>query len=72
MSQVSRQVGRPITKTATAQAKYATFEQNMKAATKAFRDFEKQCIEDGLLVKEKTGETLVKEHMRSIFTKHWV
>ena len=52
MSQVSRQVGRPITKTATAQAKYATFEQNMKAATKAFRDFEKQCIEDGLLVRK--------------------
>ena len=71
MSQVSRQVGRPITRTASAQAKYETLKQNAKEATREFEAFEKQCIADGLLIKEKVGETPIKAHMRDINRKYW-
>jgi len=73
MSNQTAKVGRPITALKSAQAKYQSLKSKRDAAARDFNDFEKHCIEQGLLQKVEVPEKAiqVKAHVRRFFERIW-
>lgn len=73
MSKAVKKVGRPITAIRTAQAQYQSLKSRRDAAAREFNDFEKYCIEQGLLQKVENPEKAVqvKAHVRRFFERIW-
>ena len=73
MSNQAAKVGRPITTIKSAQAKYQSLKSKRDAAARDFNDFEKYCIEQGLLQKVENPEKAiqVKAHVRRFFERIW-